>query len=55
VIKKDGRKERFDIDKIRKGIELAFEKRPVKEEEINKMMNNIEEQIRKLREQLQRR
>jgi len=47
VIKKDGRKEKFDIEKLRKGIKLAFEKRPVPEEEINQMINNIEEQLRK--------
>lgn len=47
VIKKDGRKEKFDIEKLKKGIKLAFANRPVPEEEINKMINNIEEQLRK--------
>ena len=47
VIKKDGRKERFDKEKIEKGIEKAFEKRPIEKEKIEKMVNEIEEQIRR--------
>jgi transcriptional repressor NrdR len=47
VIKKDGRRERFDIKKLEIGIERAFEKLPVAQEKINKMINEIEEQIRK--------
>jgi len=47
VIKKDGRREEFDINKIRTGIEKAFEKRPISTEEIDKMIRTIEETIRK--------
>jgi transcriptional repressor NrdR len=47
VIKKDGRRERFDIKKLEAGIEKAFEKLPVPQEKIKKMINEIEEQIRK--------
>jgi transcriptional repressor NrdR len=47
VTKKDGRRERFDRQKLEKGIEKAFEKRPVSKEEITKMINEIEEQLRK--------
>lgn len=47
VIKKDGRREKFDIEKLEKGIEKAFEKRPVSKEKIDKMIHEIEEQIRK--------
>ena len=47
VIKKDGSREKFDIEKLKKGIQRAFEKRPVPEKEIQKMINNIEEQLRK--------
>lgn len=47
VIKKDGRREKFDIKKIEVGIEKAFEKRPVSHEKIKQMINEIEEQIRK--------
>jgi transcriptional repressor NrdR len=47
VIKKDGRREKFDIKKIEVGIEKAFEKRPVSHDKIKQMINEIEEQIRK--------
>lgn len=47
VIKKDGRREKFEIEKIKRGIEKAFEKRPVSRESITKMINDIDEQIRK--------
>jgi len=47
VIKKDGRREKFQREKLEKGIERAFEKRPISQEKIQKMINEIEEQIRK--------
>ena len=47
VIKKDGRREKFSGEKLQKGVEKAFEKRPVSIEKISKMLNEIEEQIRK--------
>lgn len=47
VIKKDGNREKFDIEKVKKGVQRAFEKRPVSIEKIDKMINNIEEQLRK--------
>ncbi len=47
VIKKDGRREKFDRNKLEAGIEKAFEKRPVSRDKIQKMINEIEEQIRK--------
>ncbi|MEK6824152.1 MAG: transcriptional regulator NrdR [Nanoarchaeota archaeon] len=47
VIKKDNRREKFDRNKLEKGIERAFEKRPISQEKIQKMINEIEEQIRK--------
>jgi len=47
VIKKDGRREKFDIKKLEAGIGRAFEKLPVPQEKIKKMINEIEEQIRK--------
>jgi transcriptional repressor NrdR len=47
IIKKDGRRERFIREKLENGINLAFEKRPVAKEKIDKMINEIEEQIRK--------
>jgi len=47
VIKKDGRREPFDRQKLEGGINRAFEKRPVEKNKITKMINEIEEQIRK--------
>ena len=47
VIKKDGRREAFDRNKIKLGIAKACEKRPVSDEDIEKMINKIEERIRK--------
>jgi len=47
VIKKDGLREKFDREKLERGIKKAFEKRPVPAEKITKMINEIEEQIRK--------
>jgi transcriptional repressor NrdR len=47
VIKKDGRREKFEIKKLEAGIEKAFEKLPIPQEKIKKMINKIEEQIRK--------
>ncbi len=47
VIKKDGSREKFDVDKLRRGLDKAFEKRPVPKDKINKIIYEIEEQIRK--------
>ena len=48
VIKKDGRREKFDIKKLEAGIGKALEKRPVSHDVINKMINEIDEEIRKI-------
>lgn len=47
IIKKDKKREKFSREKLEKGIEKAFEKRPVSKEKISKMINEIEEQLRK--------
>ena len=47
IIKKDGRRERFSREKLERGLEKSFEKRPVPKEKIDKMINEIEEQLRK--------
>lgn len=47
VIKKDGKREPFDRKKVEMGIVKACEKRPVDEEKVEKMLNNIEEKLRK--------
>lgn len=45
VIKKDGRREKFSREKLSMGIEKAFEKRPVSQEKIHKVINEIEDQL----------
>ena len=47
VIKKDNRREKFNREKLENGIHRAFEKRPVEKNKIDKMINEIEEQIRR--------
>ena len=47
VIKKDGRRERFDREKLRKGIVKATWKRPVAVEEIEKIVDEVEMILRK--------
>ena len=41
VIKKDGGREDYDLEKMKRGIIKACEKRPITQEQINKMVNNI--------------
>lgn len=47
VIKKDGKREEFDRDKLKRGINRACEKRPISTEKIDIMINKIEEKLRK--------
>ncbi|MEK6825536.1 MAG: transcriptional regulator NrdR [Nanoarchaeota archaeon] len=47
VIKKDGRMESFDREKIKRGLIKACEKRPISAEKIETMLNMIEEKLRK--------
>ena len=47
VIKKDGRRETYDRNKIKRGIEKALEKRPISLEQIEEMIDSIEEKIRR--------
>jgi transcriptional repressor NrdR len=47
VLKKNGKKEKFDEEKIQKGIIKAFEKRPIEKKEIERIVNEIETNIRK--------
>ena len=47
VVKKDGVREDFDREKIKRGIERACEKRPVSAEQIEKMIMMIEDKLRK--------
>jgi transcriptional repressor NrdR len=47
IIKKDGRREKFDKNKIKNGIMKALEKRPVSHEKVEEIINRIEERIRR--------
>lgn len=47
VIKKGGQREPFNREKVRAGVLKACEKRPVSEERINKMINRIEDKVRR--------
>ena len=45
IIKKDGRREQFDREKLKKGILKACEKRPVPMEKIDKVIDDIEAKL----------
>ena len=45
VIKKDGSREKFDREKLKAGIEKAFEKRPTTTEELDRAIADIEARI----------
>jgi transcriptional repressor NrdR len=44
VIKRDGRREPFDRNKIERGVQRALEKRPVSQMSIENLINEIEDQ-----------
>jgi transcriptional repressor NrdR len=48
IIKKDGRRESYNREKIKNGILKACEKRPVSQEKIDKAVSEIEEKIKNL-------
>ena len=43
IIKKDGSRENYDREKLEKGIWIACEKRKITEEQISKILNELEE------------
>jgi transcriptional repressor NrdR len=43
VIKRDGRREPFDREKIERGVQRALEKRPVSQMSIESLINEIED------------
>lgn len=47
VVKKDGKREAFDRIKLRSGVIKACEKRPVSAEDIEKLIDGIEADLRK--------
>jgi transcriptional repressor NrdR len=42
VVKKDGNRERFNAEKIRKGVSIACKNRPVSPEDIDQLVEHIE-------------
>ena len=44
VIKRDGRREPFDRDKIERGVQRALEKRPVSQMGIESLINEVEDE-----------
>lgn len=47
VLKKDGRKEPFDRNKIRAGVVKACEKRPVATEQVERVVDDVEYKLRR--------
>ena len=47
IIKKDGKRERFDRQKLTNGILKACEKRPISIEKIEKLVDSVESDLRK--------
>jgi transcriptional repressor NrdR len=45
VLKKDGRKEKFSVEKLRRGIDKALEKRPITSEKTDELVGEIEAKI----------
>ena len=48
VIKRNGKKEPFDVEKVKSGVLKAFEKRPFSQKEIETLLMKIEKRITKL-------
>lgn len=46
VVKKDGRREEFQADKLRGGLMKAFNKRPVSSDQINHLIRDVESTLR---------
>ena len=47
VVKKDGRREPFDREKVKRGILRAIEKRPVSLEQASQIVNEVEREVLK--------
>ena len=44
VVKRDGRREVFDLSKLEKGIQLSLQKRPVSQKKIEQMIHSVEDE-----------
>ena len=49
VVKRDGRKEVYDKDKLVRGLKKALEKRPITEEKFKQLVNSVERDIQAIR------
>ncbi len=49
IIKKDGRREPYERQKLRMGMLKACEKRPISQETINRITEKIEDELRRLK------
>jgi transcriptional repressor NrdR len=47
IVKKDGRREAFSSEKIKTGIMKACEKRPISVKEVDKIIEDVEERLRR--------
>ena len=45
VVKRDGRREPFDINKVERGIRITTEKRHISQETIEEVLQNIEDEV----------
>ena len=49
IVKRDGRKEAYQREKLEKGLKRALEKRPITKDDFKKLVNLIERDLQKLR------
>lgn len=49
IVKRDGRRETYNRDKLVRGLSRALEKRPITEEKFKKLINSIERDLQMLR------
>ena len=49
IVKRDGKKENYDKDKIEKGLKKSLEKRPITNDEFKKLLYSIERDIQALK------
>ncbi len=52
IVKKDGRREKFITEKLKGGIIKACEKRPISTEKVDKLIDEIEENLRRKRKEI---
>ena len=44
VVKRDGRREPFDLKKLERGVQKSLEKRPVSQEQVEEMLHELEDE-----------